>query len=344
MTVHLNYYPDSGIAYDISKMLLVKLNPSNTWTELLTSPGNIENDLIHIKSCVDSLPNPKPEIFLFSFIPSNQNTTFLSFIISRLLEQGIHCFSISQLVSYLEDPSHVQNDLFEFYFGTFPSPKLDFDHTIRNNKILPDKLKVLLFGFVMYPQKFTTPLIDIVNTYYSIIKSDILSPLNKNVNLKKFTQHLIDQNSNRSFLSFSQNSDLEIAYSLSYCVPEYLAVDFITDHPFFISTEQTINKYNNSQKIPHTYLQLIELCHALSDKIRISILNSVLLERNITIDEISERIGLSITATKYHISLLTGAGLLSASRLHRKKVYSFDPNGFEKIKLLLDLMEKGDLT
>ena len=102
----------------------------------------------------------------------------------------------------------------------------------------------------------------------------------------------------------------EVAYSLSYCVPDYLLGEFYTDPPYFISTEMTINDFIQAQEEPLTFLQLIDSCHAMGDKTRISILNLLLIQTNITIEEISEKIGLAITATKYHLSLLKKADLL----------------------------------
>ncbi len=135
----------------------------------------------------------------------------------------------------------------------------------------------------------------------------------------------------------------EVAYSLSYCVPDYMAGDFNTVPPYFIATELTINDFLQSQEDSPTFSQLTDLCNAMGDKIRISILKESLIQNNITIEEISEKIGLTITATKYHLSLLKKTGLLSTTRVHRKIGYSFNPDGFKKIKNLLDLMEKGDL-
>ena len=164
------YYPDLGIAYDISKMLLIKLNPQSTWIDMFTSPANIKNDIKHIQSCADALPTPKSELVIFSFIPSNQKTSFLSYVISNLLDSGIHNFSISHLTSYLDNYAAVKKELLRFYLD-FPNPNnLDLDYAICNNRTLPDKLKILLLTFLMNPKKYISSLICVINLYYSEIK------------------------------------------------------------------------------------------------------------------------------------------------------------------------------
>ena len=121
MTSKFTYYPDPGIAYDISKMLFVKLNPTNVWLDILTSPANVKAEITHIQKCADALPAPNSKMLLFSFVPSNQKTTFLTSVISHLLDSGIHSFSISKLTSYLNDYTLVKNDLINFYFESIRS-------------------------------------------------------------------------------------------------------------------------------------------------------------------------------------------------------------------------------
>lgn len=334
------YYPDPGIAYDISKMLLIKLNPSSTWVDMLTSPSNIKNDMKHIQSCVNALPDPKSELLIFSFIPSNHKTSFLTHVISNLLDSGIHDFSISHLSSYLKNYAEIKNELLRFYLDS-PNPNsLDLDYAIRNNRTLPDKLKILLLTFLMNPEKYISSLISVIDLYYSEIKKNILPSLTKGTDLSKFFQ-LLTQRYIPEYESYNNSPiSAEVAYSLSYCVPDYMAGQFDTFPPYFITTELTINDFLQSQEDPPTFSQLTDLCNALGDKIRMSIIKELLVRNNRTIEEISEIIGLTVTATKYHLSLLKKVGLISTTRVHRKIGYSFNPDGFKNIKNLLDLMEK----
>lgn len=99
-----------------------------------------------------------------------------------------------------------------------------------------------------------------------------------------------------------------------------MAGDFYTVPPYFIATELTINDFLQSQQDSPTFSHLTDLCNAMGDKIRISILKEALIQNSITIEEVSEKIGLTITATKYHLSLLKKVGLISTTRIHRKLV------------------------
>ena len=60
MSYSLKYYPDPGIAFDIVRMLFVKLNPPSVWQELLTSPESVHEESEYLQNHADMLPDPAP--------------------------------------------------------------------------------------------------------------------------------------------------------------------------------------------------------------------------------------------------------------------------------------------
>jgi len=159
MSYSLKYYPDPGIAFDISKMLFVKLNPETVWKEFLITMNSPIDEVSFIQDKAKYFPEVNSDLLLFSFIPNNKNETFLSRTISQLLAQGIKEFSIFQLQNYFTDISSVQKDLYRFYLGEKEFSMNNMEYTIRSHKALPDRIKLLLFGFIMSPEKFITLLL-----------------------------------------------------------------------------------------------------------------------------------------------------------------------------------------
>jgi len=341
MSIEFEYYPDPGIVFDISKMLLVKLNARVVWSEKLAEPKNFTKDIKYIESYANTLPTPKPEVLIFSYAPSNHQESFLTYAISNILDEvGMREFSLSKLITYLSNYPLVQKDLFHFYFDTTLSDAIDLDHIIRNNKTLSDKMKLLLFSFFVYPSKYFSPLINIIELYYAQIKNKISLSSIENLDLLAFA-NILQKQYISSKASNTKSHDV-IAYSISYCVPDYLVTNFNSTPPYLISTKFTISNLINTVEDALSYLELSELCHSMSDKIRISIVNLLIDQTSLTLEEISEKTGLSIPSTKYHISLLKKAEIISSKRLQKKNVYSFNATGFKKMKKLLDLIEKGN--
>ena len=62
MNYSLQYYPDPGIAFDITKMLFVKLTPENIWKPMLTSFETSTQDFTYIQQRSEYFPVPKPEL------------------------------------------------------------------------------------------------------------------------------------------------------------------------------------------------------------------------------------------------------------------------------------------
>ena len=102
MSYSLKYYPDPGIAFDISKMLFVKLNSESVWRSSLTSIDSNINECEYINKYANSLPHPDADLLLYVFIPTHKNATFLSTITSNIISQNFHNFTFSSFISYIK--------------------------------------------------------------------------------------------------------------------------------------------------------------------------------------------------------------------------------------------------
>ncbi len=169
MNYFFEYFPEPGIAHDICKMLYVKLNPQTDWQETLTSFDSQEEHINHIINHSALLPDPKPELSLFVYRPLRKSSTFLSKILVSLISSNFTSFSISNLLSYFSNIQQVRQDIFTFYLGEQDYTHIDLDHVIRLTSNIPDRIKVLLLGFALYPQKYISILTKTINQYHSFI-------------------------------------------------------------------------------------------------------------------------------------------------------------------------------
>ena len=92
MNYSLQYYPDPGIAFDIPKMLFVKLTPENIWKPMLTSFETSTQDFAYIQQRSEYFPAPKPELLLFSFYFRPKKMMFLTDVILKLCNKGFSSF------------------------------------------------------------------------------------------------------------------------------------------------------------------------------------------------------------------------------------------------------------
>ena len=340
MSYSLEYYPDPGIAFDISKMLFVKLNSESTWQELLTSLTSRTTETTFIQNQASLFIDPDPEILLFTFLPSHKPSTFISNLILRCISRNFKSFSISQLLLYFQDTEQVKSDIFSFYLGEQISLSNDIERVIRNHKFIPDRIKILLFGFMLNPCNYISRLTRIIRNYYENIKKNYLSTFNPILAPTDFIDYLIQNTYPSEFRFCTDLANTKIAFSICYTIPDFLYRELNTKEPFFISTFGTIQRMIHNSDVPDTSV-LINMATALSDKYRLQIIYQLIEKSPMTLQELANILRLSISATNNHIAQLKKANIVTYIRHGRTYSYSFCHEGFQKIYKALQIIEEG---
>ena len=336
MSYSLKYYPDPGIAFDIVRMLFVKLNPPSVWQELLTSPESVHEESEYLQRYANMLPNPPADLLLFTFLPSNKNETFLSNLIRTSICRDYNDFSFKNLISTLTNVSYIRTALYSYYLALPSSEYNEIEYAIRSNKYIPDRIKILLFSFILNTEKYIELLINTLQSYYSQI-STLCVP-------ESPTKYISD-----SFLSkiytpdifYAHKEDIPISFSICYTTTDFLLRNSSLSSLFFITAIPTIQNITFSDTAPQDVLSLQVYIDALKDKHRISIIQQLRRNRSLSLNELSELIGLSNSATNYHLLILRKANMISCIRNNRIYQYSYNPIGFEIIYTILHQIEKG---
>jgi len=341
MCYTFEYYPAPGIAHDIAKMLYVKLSSPNEWQEMLTTLASHEYYTNYIQNQVNSFPDPSSDLVLFTHIPISKKHTFLSQIIAQLIDLDFRSFSLDTLIEYFSHIDQVKNDLYTFYFCEQDYSKIDFDHIIRNNKTIPDKIKILLFGFSMYPNKYISNLVKVLTLYYQTIKKQFNFTSASMIDLAHFVNKTLNNTFQNDLALHQKLHSSIISYSLCYSTPTFLYSGLSSNPPYFITTTETI-QLSLKKETATSINDLIDVAQALGDKHRISIINQLASRNALTLSEITYNLDLSSTAVKYHIAILRKANLITSTHNSRQLYYSLNPIGFKNIRKALKQYEKGD--
>lgn len=339
MNYQFKYYPDPGITYDIIRMLYVKLNPKSVWKETLTTVDYQEEHIQFIEEHAQLLPDPNSDISIFFFIPLKKRRTFISTIIERLISKRFTDYSISDLYMYLQNIPVIKRDMFSYYLGEQNYKSIDFEYQLRTNRTIPEKIKLLLFGFSYNPEAYTSKVRNIIEEYYNLIK--------KYWSITSLSPTTLDQlgnciiNDSPKHVDKKLSSEIPtISYSLCRCTPVLLITNTSSRNPFFISTLETINE-KISNESTFTNSELLQLVHSVDDQHRLDIIRLLKGEPNLSPNEISEKLGLSITAAKYHLLILKRVGIITLTRNNHKTRYAYNPTGFLKIITALQNYDKG---
>ena len=341
MNYQFKYYPEPGITYDIIRMLYVKLNANNIWKETLTTVDCQEEHIHFIEEHAKLLPEPDPDLALFAYIPTNRKTTFLSSIVDELISNNFSSFTLNSLYEYINNISRVKEGIFSYYFYDEFINSVDFEYQLRVNKTIPDRIKLLLFGFSYNPMAYIKKLNATIQEYSSLI-----TKLGK---VESFTIDALDQfvaimyeNNSKKHFKDSPDDPHVMMYSLCRCTPVFNLFFYSTQNPFFVSTPSTISKVLTSED-SCTNSELLKLIHSIDDQYRLDILRLIRLNEELSLLEISQKLNLSMTATKYHLAILKKANLIVCRRINRNAKYAYNPIGFKTLIKSLDNFEKGEL-
>lgn len=338
MSLHFDYYSEPGIIQDILKMLYVKLNPNNVWKEVLT-PADSQNTAIqYIQQYSELFAEVKSELALFFYIPTNKHATFMTSALEPFLIKDFSHFNLDCILNYLNDIEKVRSDLYSYFLNENISNPGAFENAIRCSKYITDRIKLHLFGFSYNPNLYITSLRKAFITYHDFIKEKWpSSPLEEKV-LNDFVKVINNRNrsSNNPQRVFTSDN---ISYSLCRCTPNFFVANYSSEHEFFITTFQTLNQRTQNTSF-QSRISLLQSLHALDDSHRLSILDLIKKNNSLSVTDISKKLELSITATKYHISLLKKGNFLNLTKIGRTSYYSVNPIGYQNLINILQNHEK----
>lgn len=338
MSYTFHYYPDPGIAFDISKMLFVKLNPVKIWSTLLTSIDSQQEDTLFIQHNADLFSPPKAELLLFFFLPTNKQTTFFSTILSQIILSNFSNFSFHSFLTYFENSDRVKKDIHSFYFDSEFLDTTDFEHVIQTSKNIPDKIKLLLFGFYINPDKYINYLTETLHSYYQLLFDSYISCSSPLFIPDEFIDQLLKIKKKQDAIMSPISN---ISYSVSFATPEFLVFNYAINPPYLITTSRSINRILNTSDL-YTVDSFVSLATAFSDKQRMLIINLLIEKKELTLSEISNMLNISKTTVQHHMIYLKKANLVTAVRSYRKATYSLNSKGFNDALIAIQKLANGE--
>ena len=334
MEYSLQYYPDPGIAFDIAKMLFVKLTPENIWKPMLTSFETTVQDFLFIQQKNDIFPSPKSELLLFTYFFRSKQMMFITYILTKLISNNVPSFSLSKLLSYFADIEQVKKDLFSFYFSEDIEAS-GIEHTIRTSSLIPDKIKVYLFGFYLAPHYYTKELQNTLVTYYEIINKHFVISNPESLISSEYITWLFQHRG----LTLPQNAC--ISFSLCFTTPTFLFHNLKTTSPYFITSSKSIQGIP-SKTSPTTIDFITQTLSAVGDTRRFTILNLLIKHPNMSVKQISSILNLSDTTVNHHISQLKKANLITITFQKRTALYSIKEENLYPAAEALTKLTKGE--
>jgi len=331
-------FPEPGLVLDTVKLLTMKLNPDHTWIQSLLLPSTYQQDEATIKAQLSLYPSPNHKLYLFVHLSKTKPSCYLTHLLLKQLEESFDNFTFHRFLCIFDDIKLIKNSLFSHYLGPQDYTNVDLESIIRHDDSIPDKIKVLLLGFILNPQKYLTSLKKYLSLYYAS-----LSKTNRNLSYAT-----LDTTTLKSLLNSSRKDSEEflsslpsptIRYSICTSVPNFLLFGR-SPYLWFIFAENSISEFAETPSTLATDY-ILHLGDALRNSSRLSIIRQLQSNPSLLMEDLIKYTGLANSTLLHHLSILKKARLINEHKQKKRSIYALNPDGFTYAsKILLNIIKE----
>lgn len=189
---------------------------------------------------------------------------------------------------------------------------------------MPDKIKVLLYGFLIKPDKYLASLKKYLYLFYNVL-------IKTNRTLTKTT---LDSSTIKTLLStcikdpdkfLSGITVSTIRYSICSTIPNYLELG-TNSFLWMIFTENIIGSLTKSPNSASSNY-LIYLGDARRNHARLTIIRELTQKHQLSFSELAQHTKLATSTIQHHLLILKKARLITEHKHGKQTVYSLNPDG-----------------
>lgn len=342
MQYTFHYNPEPGIVSDIVRLLTIKLTSPNIWGPLSTLVDSYTSDMKYIDDFSKSFNVRYTKLLLFSYIMPNQPASFLSTLFIQSVQEDFSTFSFQSFMSYFQNQAQVRQDLLAYYLGNHDYSSVNIEPLIRKNHLIPDKLKILLFGFLCDPSTYLRHLVMQMQVFYSQLY-DYHIAHSKDFS---FTSETFDSilDTSCEFPSLVKDSIVCTTIYYSYChsVLHHLLHCFSSSVSWLIFFPNSTYRTMPIQKTA-TSISLISLANALNDASRITIIQLLQAKQMLTFKELLSNLDCSRSTLTHHLNSLEKARLIQQKQHGSEKYYLCNSYGMNHAIDIFTQLIKGEM-
>ena len=316
----------------------MKLNPSHIWIQSFMLPSSYSHDETYISSQLTSFSSPDPSLLLFVFLSKANPICFLTHKLTACFQNDFSNFTFSNFLSSFDNIEQLKNDLLTHYLGPQNYSNIDYEPLIRRNRTIPDKIKMLLFGFMLNPLNYVKSLKKHLNMFYTFFETS-----NRNLLSITLDDSLLFSILNTCIPSpkefLSEISDPLIRYSVCTSVPNHLQFGH-SSYLWLIFTEHYLSSLSRSTDIlPLEYLNC--LSEALRNKNRTTILSLFQQHSTLQISELESLTNLATSTLLHHLHVLKKARVITEKKEGKLSIYSVNSDSLLYGAKILTNLTKG---
>lgn len=316
-----------GYLLDACQILTCKTASRETWINTLICTGSEEENLKTISYIMDYFDPVNPKMLLFGFRDSKKGS-LIGNLFYDYADQFIDKWDSATFFDYLSNPDRLKQAISSFYLDEDYS-----DHTlssISKNENLSSDLKALLFDFYLFPEDY----IDLARKEFEkiSIKLDIYYRDHIELLLKyqeTFNYEVLLSRENTPFSKQRKwDKNIKTCYISCSLISKYtLARGKSGSLGWIVMGYDYVKTLDEIQNKP---LDIAAFGNAFGDKLRVKIIEEIVKNGELTLADISKKLGVVNTIVIYHLDILKKENLLLHRHQGRKVLYCLNKRQIEK--------------
>ncbi len=335
------YRSEPALYCDTLFSFLLNFNIENKkYLEFFINPKRRASDVRHYQDCVAKFTLPPKELSVFFAVYERQSFAF-SKMFDHMSRGGE--FSLQMLKSYLPDAETMCKKVTAFYFPDHKDgmTSAEMAERLPELAVLPE-VKYHLLAMSIDPVPYYKMLfasiderLQAMNRYYLSNKA-MITAVKKAMDIEQIKDFLRI----RHGVGDEMFAD-EMTYSIMLIGRN--SVRLVDGDPpvALLGTEYVARM--ETVKEQSICPDIVKMGKALGEENRVRILDMLLVENELTAQQILTKLSLSMTATHYHLELLLQAGMLLTRNEGRTIYYSLHREYFDRAPLVFDKYKSPEM-
>lgn len=343
MQVYFKQTP--GIVYDLGQILLMKLNTREKWLDPNLDPTSRDEELSYINYWLNEFKTPSKGLRVFFYLKNPSSTTFFESFMCRALNTFGPDITHEQIIDLLSEPEEIAKEVANFYFNfeknvnTFSLESIAEE--LRQHEEISDDLKFDLLSFFINTNEVVHELKIVFYQYY--VQLDKIYEQHSR-ELSRWEVNLgIDDTLVRSGFRVSgrknvRKTDREFVFS-----PALFARNDFWFHDdqigWYVLGVRFKEALENGRKMR---LDLAGFGMAISEQMRITILELLLEHPDLNQTQIARELGYGPSAQMYNIDWLRRTNVIYNPPTKRGKKYRANVELLKRVVAEMESWVRGD--
>ena len=315
--MNISFRRNLGFIYDAYHIITCKTASRESWIKTFIKNGNEASDLQRLEEVLSRFDDVDPKMLLFGY-KDRKKGSFIGNIVLKYADENIGNWSTEDFVQYLLNVERTKNLVADFYFDHDANEQIFED--IASDTSLSGNLKSLLYEFFLFPDRY----LSLFETEINKVFSTLQQYYSENFDLLLESQESFDYSSlKQSNSPFAKNKrwdqGLRNCYVSFSLLSKYATVRGKTNNEGWLLLGYDF--FSAFGEMSEVKLDIAAFGNAFGDKLRVKIIEEIVKNGELTLADLSKKLGVVNTIVIYHLDILKKENLLLHRYQGRKVLY-----------------------